>query len=202
MAESNVKLEKERESLRGVRTDVAERVTRDTPGRPAQRLKAPSPLACVGRPSQPPQGSSGAPLPQTSFALREMLERSASPKSPCPLRVTGQVAALEEMLTTEHEEAAALQQLLELRRQLKGARASRREAGARLLAVSTAKDLEVGAVMLHEAALLAAPPPTAPATAHRPGHISGRCFSDADLPREERIGRSGCHPYVRALVPP
>ena len=54
-------------------------------------------------------------MPQTSFALREMLERSASPKSPCPLRVTGQVAALEEMLTTEHEEAAALQQLLELR---------------------------------------------------------------------------------------
>ena len=91
-----------------------------------------------------------------------MLERSASPKSPCPLRVTGQVAALEEMLTTEHEEAAALQQLLELRRQLKGARASRREAGARLLAVSTAKDVEVGAV-LHEAAVLAAPQPTAPA---------------------------------------
>ena len=131
-----------------------------------------------------------------------MLERSASPKSPCPLRVTGQVAALEEMLTTEHEEAAALQQLLELRRQLKGARASRREAGARLLAVSTAKDLEVGAVMLDEAALLAAPQPTAAATAHRPGHISDRCFSDAGWPREKRIGRSGCHPYVRAVVPP
>ena len=56
--------------------------------------------------------------------------------------------------------------------------------------------------MLHEAALLAAPQPTAPATAHRPGHISDRCFSDAGLPREERLGRSGCHPYVRALVPP
>ena len=126
-------------------------------------------------------------MPQTSFAIRGMLERSASPMSPCPLRVTGQVAALEEMLTTEHEEAAALQQLLELRRQLKGARASRREAGARLLAVSTAKDLEVGAVMLDEAALLAAPQPTAPATAHRPGHISGRCFSDAGLPREEAL---------------
>ena len=131
-----------------------------------------------------------------------MLERSASPMSPCPLRVTGQVAALEEMLTTEHEEAAALQQLLELRRQLKGARASRREAGARLLAVSTAKDLEVGAVMLDEAAVLAAPQPTAPATAHRPGHTSGQCFSDAGLPREERLGRSGCHSYVRAVVPP
>ena len=107
-------------------------------------------------------------MPQTSFALREMLER-ASPKSPCPLRVTGQVAALEEMLTTEHEEAAALQQLLELRRQLKGARASRREAGARLLAVSTAKDLEVGAVcsMRPPSWRLHSPPPrpqpTAPA---------------------------------------
>ena len=76
-----------------------------------------------------------------------MLEpwRAASPKSPCPLRVTIQVAALEEMLTTEHEEAAALRQLLGLRSQLKGARASRREAGGRLLAVSTAKDLAVGA---------------------------------------------------------
>ena len=94
-----------------------------------------------------------------------MLERSASPKSPCPLRVTGQVAALEEMLTTEHEEAAALQQLLELRRQLRGARASRREAGARLLAVSTAKDLEVGAVcsMRPPSWRRHRPPPTAPA---------------------------------------
>ena len=74
-----------------------------------------------------------------------MRERAASPKSPCPLRVAIQVAALEEMLTTEHEEAAALRQLLGLRGQLKGARTSRREAGGRLLAVSTAKDLEAGA---------------------------------------------------------
>ena len=59
-----------------------------------------------------------------------------------------------------------------------------------------------GSGMLHEAALLAAPQPTAAATAHRPGHISGRCFSDAGLPREARLGRSGCHPYVRAVVPP
>ena len=96
-----------------------------------------------------------------------MLERSASPMSPCPLRVTGQVAALEEMLTTEHEEAAALQQLLELRRQLKGARASRREAGARLLAVSTAKDLEVGAVcsMRPPSWRRHSPPPRPPPTA-------------------------------------
>jgi hypothetical protein len=60
-------------------------------------------------------------------------------------RVAIQVAALEEMLTTEHEEAAALRQLLKLRSQLKGARESRREAGGQLLAVSTAKDLAVGA---------------------------------------------------------
>ena len=80
-----------------------------------------------------------------SIALPWVLKRATSPKSPCPLRVAIQVAALEEMLTTEHEEAAALRQLLGLRGQLKGARASRREAGGRLLAVSTAKDLEARA---------------------------------------------------------
>lgn len=59
-----------------------------------------------------------------------------------------------------------------------------------------------GSGVLHEAAVLAAPQPTAAATAHRPSHISDWCFSDAGLPREERLGRSGCHPYVRAVVPP
>ena len=43
------------------------------------------------------------------------------------------VAALGEMLSAEHEETAALKQMLGLRSKLKRARASRREAGGRLL---------------------------------------------------------------------
>ena len=88
------------------------------------------------------------------------------PKSPISLRVAIQVAALEEMLTTEHEEAEALRQMLDLRSQLKRARASRREAGGQLLALSTANGL---AVAQHaEGAVLVAPRLSAPVFPERP----------------------------------
>jgi hypothetical protein len=134
VAESNVKLEKERESLRSVRTDVAQRGQSRHPA-----LRQGSPPPCLRLPASlppPPRLPASASLPP---CLR--LPKSAVSSA----RVAIQVAALEEMLTTEHEEAAALRQLLKLRSQLKGARESRREAGGQLLAVSTAKDLAVGA---------------------------------------------------------